>query len=165
MAQVAADQMERWLGIKATVQPEEPAAGYVRYESGDWKLGFHGNGILVMDPDQLVAGSYLTKATRNYSGWEPAEIRDLYDRQQVETDLEKRRELVLEIGDYLADVDNHLVITEWAMPDSLRGQQDQELQHRVRLCQPYQQGTSLVRGITFTMPGRAKACSGFHSAN
>ena len=115
MAQVAADQMERWLKIKATVQPEEPAAGYVRYESGDWKLGFHGSGILVMDPDQLVAGSYLSKGTRNYSGWEPAEIRDLYDRQQLETDVEKRRELVLEIGDYLANVDNHLVITEWAM--------------------------------------------------
>ena len=115
MAQVAADQMERWLNIKATVQPEEPAAGYVRYEAGDWKLGFHGNGILVMDPDQLVAGSYLGKATRNYSGWEPPEIRDLYDRQQVETDTEKRRELVLEIGDYLANVDTHVVITEWAM--------------------------------------------------
>ena len=56
MAKVAANQMERWLGIKAEVQPEEPAAGYVRYEGGDWKLGFHGNGILVMDPDQLVAG-------------------------------------------------------------------------------------------------------------
>ena len=115
MAQVAADQMERWLKIKATVQPAEPAAGYVRYEGGDWKLGFHGNGILVMDPDQLVAGSYLSKATRNYSGWEPAEIRDLYDRQQVSTDLEERRELVLELGDYLANVDTHVVITEWAM--------------------------------------------------
>ena len=115
MAQVAADQLERWLNIRAVVQPEEPAAGYVRYESGDWKLGFHGNGILIMDPDQLVAGSYLSKATRNYSAWEPPEIRDLYDRQQMETDIEKRRELVLELGDYLANVDNHIVITEWAM--------------------------------------------------
>ena len=115
MAQVAADQMERWLNISAVVQPEEPAAGYVRYESGDWSLGFHGNGILVMDPDQLVAGSYLSAATRNYSGWEPPEIRDLYDRQQVETDIEKRRELVLELGDYLANIDTHVVITEWAM--------------------------------------------------
>ena len=115
MAQVAADQMERWLNIRAVVQPEEPAAGYVRYEAGDWKLGFHGNGILVMDPDQLVAGSYLSAATRNYSGWEPPEIRSLYERQQVETDIEKRRQLVLELGDYLANVDTHVVITEWAM--------------------------------------------------
>ena len=86
------------LGIKATVQPEEPAAGYVRYEAGDWSLGFHGNGILVMDPDQLVAGSYLSKATRNYSGWEPERVRELYDAQIVETDTAKRRELVLELG-------------------------------------------------------------------
>ena len=115
MAQVAANQMERWLNIKATVQPEEPAAGYVRYESGDWSLGFHGNGILVMDPDQLVAGSYLSKATRNYSGWEPPKVRELYDAQIVETDTEKRRQLVLELGDYLADEDTHVVITTWAM--------------------------------------------------
>ena len=115
MAQVAADQMERWLGIEATVQPEEPAAGYVRYEAGDWSLGFHGNGILVMDPDQLVAGSYLGKATRNYSGWEPERVRELYDAQIVETDTAKRRELVLELGDYMANEDTHVVITTWAM--------------------------------------------------
>ena len=98
-----------------TVRPEEPAAGYVRNESDDWKLGIQENGILVMDPDQLVAGSYLSKAARNYSGWEPTEIRNLDDRLQLETDIEKHRELLLEIGDYLADVDNHLVIAEWAM--------------------------------------------------
>jgi peptide/nickel transport system substrate-binding protein len=115
MAQVAANQMERWLGIEATVQPEEPAAGYVRYEAGDWSLGFHGNGILVMDPDQLVAGSYLSKATRNYSAWEPETIRDLYEAQLRETDTEKRRELVLEMGDYLANEDTHVAITTWAM--------------------------------------------------
>ena len=115
MAQVAADQLKRWLKIDAVVQPEEPAAGYVRYEAGDWKLGFHGNGILVMDPDQIIGGSYLSKATRNYSAWEPSKIRELYDAQQRETDLDVRRGMVLEMEDYLANQDSHLVITEWAM--------------------------------------------------
>jgi len=115
MAQVAADQLKRWLKIDAVVQPEEPAAGYVRYESNDWKLGFHGNGILVMDPDQIIAGSYLAKATRNYSRWEPTEIRTLYEAQQRETDIDTRRSLVLEMEDYMANVDSHIVITEWAM--------------------------------------------------
>ncbi len=115
MAQVAADQLKRWLNIDAVVQPEEPAAGYVRYEAGDWKLGFHGNGILVMDPDQIIGGSYLSKATRNYSAWEPAKIRELYDAQQRETDLDARRGMVLEMEEYLANQDSHLVITEWAM--------------------------------------------------
>ena len=115
MAQVAADQLKRWLNIDAVVQPEEPAAGYVRYEGNDWKLGFHGNGILVMDPDQITAGSYLAKATRNYSRWEPPEIRELYETQQQETDISKRRDLVLQMEEYLANVDSHLVITEWAM--------------------------------------------------
>ena len=115
MAQVAADQLKRWLKIEAVVQPEEPAAGYVRYEAGDWKLGFHGSGILVMDPDQIIGGSYLAKGTRNYSGWEPPKISELYATQQRETDLDVRRGMVLEMEDYLANQDSHLVITEWAM--------------------------------------------------
>ena len=115
MAQVAADQMKRWLKIDATVQPEEPAAGYVRYEGGDWKLGFHGNGILVLDPDQIIGGAYLSTGTRNYSEWETPRIRELYEAQQRENDLEKRRELVLEMGDYLLYEDAHNVITHWGL--------------------------------------------------
>ena len=115
MAQVAADQMNRWLNIDATVQPEEPAAGYVRYEGGDWKLGFHGNGILVLDPDQIIGGAYLSTGTRNYSEWEPSKIRELYEAQQQESDLEKRRELVLEMGDYLLYEDAHNVVTHWGL--------------------------------------------------
>jgi peptide/nickel transport system substrate-binding protein len=115
MAQVAADQMKRWLKIDATVQPEEPAAGYVRYEGGDWKLGFHGNGILVLDPDQIIGGAYLSTGTRNYSEWEPPKIRELYAAQQQESDLEKRRQLVLEMGDYLLYEDTHNVVTHWGL--------------------------------------------------
>ena len=115
MAQVAADQMKRWLNIDAVVQPEEPAAGYVRYEGNDWKLGFHGNGILVMDPDQIIGGAYLSTATRNYSKWEPTKIRELYTAQQQESDITKRREMVLEMEDYLLNVDSPYIVTEWAM--------------------------------------------------
>ena len=115
MAQVAADQMKRWLNIDAVVQPEEPAAGYVRYEGNDWKLGFHANGILVMDPDQIIGGAYLSTATRNYSKWEPTKIREMYTAQQQMSDITKRREMVLEMEDYLLNVDSHYIVTEWAM--------------------------------------------------
>ena len=115
MAQVAADQMKRWLNIDAIVQPEEPAAGYVRYEGGDWKLGFHGNGFLVLDPDAIIAGSYVTTGTRNYSKWEPAKITELNAAQQTETDLDKRRELVLEMNDYILNQDTPFVITHWTL--------------------------------------------------
>jgi peptide/nickel transport system substrate-binding protein len=115
MAQVAADQLDRWLNIKAVVQPEEPAAGYVRYEGGDWKMGFHGNGILVMDPDQILGGTYLAKGTRNYSAWEPPEVTEFFNQQQHESDIDKRREINLQIEDYLSNTGTHLAITEWAM--------------------------------------------------
>ena len=114
MAQVAADQMRRWLNIDAVVQPEEPAAGYVRYEAGDWKMGFHGSGIMVLDPDHIMAETYLATGARNYSGWEPSEITEMNDAQQHEPDFDKRRDLVLQMEEYLLNVDSHLVITEWA---------------------------------------------------
>jgi peptide/nickel transport system substrate-binding protein len=114
-AQVAADQLKRWLNINATVQPVDPAAGVVRYQSGDWKLGFQGNGLLISDPDAVIASAYLKGAARNYSRWEPPKIRELFELQTREGDPVKRKALVQEIADYLMNVDSNIVITHWTM--------------------------------------------------
>jgi peptide/nickel transport system substrate-binding protein len=115
-AQVAADQLRRFLNIDATVQPVEGTAAYARYESGDWKLGFHAEGFLILDPDAVIQGSYLKGGSRNYSQWEPVRIRALFEQQSRETDREKRRKLVLEMGDILMNQDSHIVPTHWTFP-------------------------------------------------
>jgi peptide/nickel transport system substrate-binding protein len=115
MAQVAADQLKRFLNINATVQPAEPAAGYARYEAGDWKLGFHGSGFLIQDPDAIISGTYLKTGERNYSRWEPPEVRELFEAQARATDPAKRKAILLEMADYLMNVDSHIVVTHWSM--------------------------------------------------
>ena len=113
-AQMAADQLRRFVNVTAEVQPAEATAGYARYESGDWEFGVHGNGFLILDPDAIIGGSYLATGTRNYSGWEPARITELFDQQIRETDQTKRREIVQEMADYLRDEDSHVIIMHWS---------------------------------------------------
>ena len=115
MAQLAADQLRRFVDIQIEVQPAEPTAGYARYEAGDWESGFHGNGFLIMDPDAIIGGSYLAAGTRNYSRWEPNEIGSLFDAQIRETDQTARRELVQQMSQYLRDTDSHVAITHWQL--------------------------------------------------
>ena len=115
MAQLAADQLRRSVNIRLEVQPAEPTAGYARYEAGDWQAGFQGNGFLILDPDAIIGGSYLASGTRNYSDWEPSEIRRLFDQQIREPDQAKRREIVREMSDYLRNTDSHVAITHWQL--------------------------------------------------
>ncbi len=113
-AQMAADQLRRFLNVTAEVQPAEATAGYARYESGDWEFGVHGNGFLILDPDAIIGGSYLATGTRNYSGWEPPRITELFNQQIRETDQTKRREVVQQMADYMRDEDSHVIIMHWS---------------------------------------------------
>ena len=115
IAQLAADQLRRSVNIEFEVQPAEPTAGYARYEAGDWHAGFHGNGFLILDPDAIIGGSYLASGTRNYSDWEPPEIRQLFDQHIQESDQAQRREVVQELSEYLRNTDSHVAITHWLL--------------------------------------------------
>ncbi len=115
MAQLAADQLRRFVNIKTEVQPAEPTAGYARYESNDWHSGVHANGFLILDPDAIIGGSYLATGTRNYSDWEPPRIRELFEEQIKQPDQAKRRELVQQMSEYLRDTDSHVAITHWTL--------------------------------------------------
>jgi peptide/nickel transport system substrate-binding protein len=112
-AQVVADQLKRFLSINAKVQPVEVTAGLARLAEGDWKLAFLAGGVLSTDPDGLIVDTYLKGGGRNYSGWEPPRIRELFELQTRERDPKKRRALLLEMADYLSNVDTHLVVTHW----------------------------------------------------
>jgi peptide/nickel transport system substrate-binding protein len=113
-AQLSADQLRRYLNITAEVQPAEATAGYARYEGGDWEMGVHGNGFLILDPDAIIGGSYLATGTRNYSRWEPPRITELFNQQIRETDQTKRREIVQQMADYMRNEDSHVIIMHWS---------------------------------------------------
>ena len=57
--------------------------------------------MTVLDADALLAGAYLKGATRNYTDWETPTIRNLFEQQKVEQDIDRRREILKEFERYL----------------------------------------------------------------
>jgi len=57
----------------------------------------------VDDPDQMFYENFYTGAARNYAGFSDPEFDKLVDRQSVETNTEKRREIVWQLERRLAE--------------------------------------------------------------
>ena len=127
---VVKQQLEDNLGIKGEIAVHESIAGYALYGTsrpdgvvGDWELSCQGEGMTVLDADALLGGVYLKGATRNYTNWETPTIRDLFEQQKVEQDIDKRREILKQIEAYLVPTnpddiepgyeDNHWVTLFW----------------------------------------------------
>ena len=109
---VIKQQLERALGITGNIQTHESSAGFALYgtardadATGNWQLACQGEGMTVLDADGLLSGVYLKGATRNYTDWETSFIREKFEAQKVEQDLDRRREILKEIEDYLVFTD------------------------------------------------------------
>ncbi len=109
---VVKQQLEDVLGITGDIKTHESAAGYALFgtaraadATGDWELACQGEGMTVLDADGLLGGVYLKGATRNYTDWETPFIREKFEAQKVEQDLDRRREILKEIEDYLVFTD------------------------------------------------------------
>ncbi len=55
------------------------------------------SGSAVDDPDQIFYESYVCKSPRNYSGYCNPEVETLIDQQSIESDPEKRKQIVWQI--------------------------------------------------------------------
>ncbi len=125
---VIKQQLEKTLGITGTIRTHESAAGYALYASsrqaeGNWEVACQGEGMTVLDPDAVMGGVYLKGATRNYTNWEPSLVRELFEKQKVEQDAEKRRAILKELVQFLVPTDpddptkgykdNHWVTLFW----------------------------------------------------
>ena len=125
---VIKQQLEKTLGITGTIRTHESAAGYALYASsrqaeGNWQAACQGEGMTVLDPDAVMGGVYLKGATRNYTNWEPSRVRELFEKQKVEQDPEKRRAILKELVQWLVPTDpndptkgytdNHWVTLFW----------------------------------------------------
>jgi ABC-type transport system substrate-binding protein len=125
---VIKQQLEKTLGITGTIRTHESAAGYALYASsrqaeGNWEAACQGEGMTVLDPDAVMGGVYLKGATRNYTNWEPPLVRELFEKQKLEQDPDKRRAILKELVQYLVPTDpndptkgyedNHWVTLFW----------------------------------------------------
>ena len=125
---VVKQQLSDTLGIDGDIMTHESAAGYALYGTsragtGDWQLACQGEGMTVLAPAALLGGVYLEGATRNYTDWEPENVRDAFENQKVEQDPAKRRQQLKDLEDFLIPTnpddisqgftDNHWVTLFW----------------------------------------------------
>jgi ABC-type transport system substrate-binding protein len=113
---VVKEQLKETLGITGDLMTHESAAGYKMYGTaraadaeGDWGLGCQGEGMVVLDADAVLGGVYRPGGTRNYTDWSHPKVEELFQKQKVEQDLDKRREYLREIADIIRVGDNHWV--------------------------------------------------------
>ena len=69
----------------------------------DYTLAFTVTETGLDDPDQMFYENYYCGSERNYTGYCNPEVDKLIDQQSVETDFDKRRQIVWQIERYLAE--------------------------------------------------------------
>ena len=131
---VIKQDLEQYLGITGPIETLPSAAGYAKYGTsrpadarGDWEIACQADGMTVLDPDAIYGGIFLKGGTRNYTDWEAPEISAWFERQKVELDPEKRREINKEAERWLHEFsDNHWVSLTlgrnfWVMHRDIKG--------------------------------------------
>ena len=99
-------QLERALGWDITIKTMESGAGFDAYWAGDFQFAVQGGNIWSSDPD-AVGSRHIRGTTMQWTGGGrgtrhvPPGIDDVYEAQQRESDQDKRRALVQEMGDLI----------------------------------------------------------------
>ena len=83
--------------IDGELDAVETANWFSKLAKKDFQIGFIFIPGGVDDPDQQFYENYACGSERNYSGYCNPEVEKLFDRQSMETDQEKRHQLVWEI--------------------------------------------------------------------
>jgi peptide/nickel transport system substrate-binding protein len=101
-AVVMIDQLKE-IYIDGQLEPVETANWFPKVIRKDYSVGFTITETALDDPDQMFYENYVCGADRNYTGYCNPEFDKLVDRQSVEVDTAKRRELVWQAERMLAD--------------------------------------------------------------
>jgi peptide/nickel transport system substrate-binding protein len=81
----------------------ETANWFSKIARKDYQIGFNVTGSGVDDPDQQFYENYACGSERNYTGYCNPELQQLFDRQSLEADQQKRKALVWEIDKKLQE--------------------------------------------------------------
>jgi peptide/nickel transport system substrate-binding protein len=101
-AVVMIDQLKE-IYIDGQLEPIETANWFPKVIRKDYSVGFTITETALDDPDQMFYENYVCGADRNYTGYCDPEFDRLVDRQSIEADTAKRRELVWQIERKLAE--------------------------------------------------------------
>src|SRR5258707_11180774 len=101
-AVILIDQL-KGIYIDGTLNPIDTTQWYPTVMRKDYTLAFTVSETGLDDPDQMFYENYSCGSERNYTGYCNPEVDKLIDRQSVEIDFEKRRQIVWRIERYLAE--------------------------------------------------------------
>ena len=101
-AVILIDQLKE-IYIDGTLNPIDTTQWYPTVMRKDYALAFTVTETGLDDPDQMFYENYLCGSERNYTGYCSPEVDKLINQQSVETDAEKRRQIVWQIERYLAE--------------------------------------------------------------
>ena len=101
-AVILIDQLKE-IYIDGTLNAIDTTQWYPTVMRKDYTLAFTVTETGRDDPDQMFYENYLCGSERNYTGYCNAEVDKLINQQSIETDFEKRRRLVWQIEEHLAE--------------------------------------------------------------
>jgi len=93
----------REIYIDAELDPVDTTQWYPKIMRKDFTVGLNVTESGVDDPDQQFYENYVCGSDRNYTGYCNPEVDKLVDRQSMEADPEKRKQLVWEIEKKLVE--------------------------------------------------------------
>ena len=100
-AVILIDQLKE-IYIDAVLDPVETVNWFPKIYRKDYTIAINGTESGVDDPDQQFYENYVCGAERNDNGYCNPEVDELVDRQSMESDLQRRHEMVWEIERKLA---------------------------------------------------------------
>jgi peptide/nickel transport system substrate-binding protein len=103
-AVILIDQLKE-VYIDGELDTVDTTSWYPKIMRKDYALGLNITESGLDDPDPQFYENYVCGAARNYTGYCSTNVDKLVDRQSMETDVEKRRQLIWEIEKKLADDD------------------------------------------------------------
>ena len=101
-AVVLIDQLKT-IYIDAELDPVESSQWFAKVARNDYSVGLNLTGNGIDDPDQAFYENYACGSERNYTHYCNRELEALFDKQSVETDVEKRKKMVWDIDKKLQE--------------------------------------------------------------
>ena len=108
-AVILIDQLKQ-LHIDGELETIDTAQWYPKVMRKDYTVALNLTGSTVDDPDQGLYENYTCGAEGNYNGYCNPEVDKLIDRQSVESDRQKRKQLAWEIERKLAEDDARPIV-------------------------------------------------------
>jgi len=101
-AVVLIDQLKS-IYIDAELDPVESSSWFAKVARNDYSVGLNLTGNGIDDPDQAFYENYACGSERNYTHYCNKELEALFEKQSVETNVEKRKKMVWEIDKKLQE--------------------------------------------------------------